>query len=143
MPKNGKGDIKHMASTKRKTLRERQGEGDSNKDSLARVFWRGFFWPIVILWKGLAWIVHRPPLKQIGHGLRWFFRLKPFLFIAKITGLKYLYDSLSELRDVTWPSFRESLRLTGAVIIFAIIFGFFVAIVDFGLDKVFKQILLK
>jgi preprotein translocase SecE subunit len=128
----------------KKTLREQQAEGpEVEKVSLWRMFWRGFFLPIRYIWRGLAWLAHRPPLKQIGHGLRWFFMLKPVRFIGRIVGLGYLRDSLKELRTVTWPTFKESTRLTGAVIIFSIIFGLFVAIVDFGLDKVFKQILLK
>jgi preprotein translocase SecE subunit len=44
---------------------------------------------------------------------------------------------------VTWPTWRESRRLTGAVILFSVIFGGLIAIVDYGLDKLFKQLLLK
>ncbi|MCA9327509.1 preprotein translocase subunit SecE [Candidatus Saccharibacteria bacterium] len=58
-------------------------------------------------------------------------------------GFTYIRDSWRELRKVTWPSFRESLRLTAAVIVFSVIFGAIIAVVDFGLDKVFRQILLK
>lgn len=128
----------------KKTLREQQAEGpEIEKVSLWRMFWRGFSLPIRYVWRGLAWIAHRPPLKQIGHGIRWFFMLKPVRFLGRILGLKYLRDSVRELRSVTWPTLKESTRLTGAVIIFSIIFGLFVAVVDFGLDKLFKQILLK
>jgi len=140
--KNGKASDKlHIH---KKTLREQQAEGPvAEKVSLWRMFWRGFFLPIRYVGKGLAWLSHKPPLRQIGHGLRWFFMLKPVRFIGKIVGFTYLRDSFKELRTVTWPTLRESTRLTGAVIIFSIIFGLFVALVDFGLDKVFKQILLK
>ena len=58
-------------------------------------------------------------------------------------GFRYIRDSAQELRNVTWPSFRESMRLTGAVILFSVIFGALIAVVDYGLDKVFRQILLK
>ncbi len=131
-----------MAKTKQKTLKESQTAG-VKEESLAKLFWRGFFLPIRLVGRGLAWIGHRPPLKQIGHGLRWFFTRKPMRFIAKWTGLKYIIDSWSELRGVTWPAFRESVRLTTAVIIFSVVFGVVIAIIDFFLDKVFKQILLK
>jgi len=128
----------------KKTLREQQAEGpEVEKVSLWRMFWRGFFLPIRYIWRGLAWLAHKPPLKQIGHGLRWFFMLKAVRFIGRILGLGYLRDSFKELRTVSWPTLKESTRLTGAVIIFSIVFGLFVALVDFGLDKVFKQILLK
>ena len=128
----------------KRTLREVQAAGGEEEHvSLWRYFWRGFFLPLRMLGRGIAWLSHRPPLKQIGHGLRWFFTRKPMRFIAKWTGIKYIVDSWKELKDVTWPSFKESIRLTGAVIIFSVIFGVLIAIVDFGLDKLFKQILLK
>lgn len=116
---------------------------DTDSESLVRVFFRGFFWPLKMIGKGLAWIAHRPPLKQIGHGLRWFFRLRVVRFIGRILGFGYIRGSVEELRQVTWPTRREGRRLTTAVIIFSIIFGAMIAIVDFGLDKLFKQILLK
>lgn len=55
----------------------------------------------------------------------------------------YLRRSWQELRLVTWPSWRESRRLTFAVLVFAVVFGAAIAGVDWGLDKVFKNILLK
>jgi preprotein translocase SecE subunit len=112
-------------------------------ESLVRVFFRGFFWPIKMIWRGLAWIAHRPPLKQIGNGLRWFFRLRAVRFIGRIFGLGYIRSSWKELTQVTWPSKREGRRLTTAVIIFSVVFGALIAVVDYGLDKLFKQLLLK
>lgn len=100
-------------------------------------------WPIKGIWRGLAWLTHQFPLKQIGHGLRWFFRLKAVRFLGRILGLTYIRDSWRELRGVTWPTRRESLRLTSAVIIFSVIFGLLIAVVDYGLDKLFRQILIK
>lgn len=147
MAKSQKKDSKKDASKlhlHKKTLREQQAEGPiEEKVSLWRMFWRGFFLPIRYVGRGFAWTAHRPPLKQMGHGIRWFFRLKGVKFIGRIIGLKYIRDSFSELRTVTWPTLRESTRLTGAVLIFSLVFGLFVAVVDFGLDKLFKQILLK
>ncbi len=92
--------------------------------------------------KGLAWLSHRFPLKHIGHGLRWFSRLRAVRFIGKMLGLKYIRDSWGELKLVTWPTFRESRRLTTAVIIFSVIFGLLIAIVDYGLDKLFREVIL-
>lgn len=142
--KKASGKASEKLHVHKKTLREQQAEGpEAEKVSLWRMFWRGFFLPLRYAWRGLAWLAHKPPLKQIGHGLRWFFRLRAVRFIGRILGLKYLRDSFRELHSVTWPTFKESTRLTGAVIIFSIVFGLFVAVVDFGLDKLFKQILLK
>lgn len=93
--------------------------------------------------KGLSWLAHRPPLKQIGHGLRWFFKLKPVRFVGRVLGFTYIRNSWQELRHVTWPTWRESRRLTVAVIVFSVIFGALVALADYGLDKLFKEFLLK
>lgn len=114
-----------------------------DNESLVRVFFRGFFWPLRMVAKGLAWLGHRPPLKQIGHGIRWFFRLKGVRFLGRIFGFGYIHGSWQELTQVTWPTKREGRRLTTAVIIFSVIFGALIAVVDYGLDKVFKQLFLK
>lgn len=66
--------------------------------------------------------------------------LKKFL---RILTPKYIRNSWQELRKVTWPSWKESRQLTFAVLIFAVIFGAIIALVDFGLDKLFRNILLK
>jgi preprotein translocase SecE subunit len=55
----------------------------------------------------------------------------------------YFVNSWREVRQVTWPSRRETWRLTGAVFVFAIVFGVLVAVVDKGLDEVFKRLVLK
>ncbi len=121
----------------------KQTEQTDDNETLVRVFFRGFFWPLRMIGRGLAWLCHRPPLKQIGHGVRWFFRLKPIRFIGRLLGLGLLRSSWQELRQVTWPTKREGRRLTTAVIIFSVIFGVLIAVVDWGLDKLFKQVLLK
>ncbi len=76
------------------------------------------------------------PFKRLG-------KLKPFRILGYILWPTYFRNSFKELRQVTWPNRRESLQLTSAVLIFAAIFGVMIALVDFGLDKLFKQVLLK
>jgi preprotein translocase SecE subunit len=83
------------------------------------------------------------PFRVVGKALRRIGRLKVFRIIGYILVPPYFRNSWKELRQVTWPSRRESLRLTSAVFAFALIFGLLVAITDYGLDKVFKQVLLK
>jgi preprotein translocase SecE subunit len=56
---------------------------------------------------------------------------------------KYFINSWREVRQVTWPSRRETWRLTTAVFVFAIVFGALVAGVDKGLDEIFKKVILK
>jgi preprotein translocase subunit SecE len=119
------------------------GRQSDDNESLVRIFFQGFFWPIRKIWKMLAWIAHKPPLKQLGHAIRWFFRLRPVRFVGRMLGFGYIRSSWRELRLVTWPTAREGRRLTTAVIIFSVVFGALIAVVDYGLDKLFKQLLLK
>jgi preprotein translocase SecE subunit len=90
------------------------------------------------------------PFRIIGNGLRQFAQLsiwKPVKFVGRIIGRvlfpPYLRSSWRELRMVTWPNGRQTRQLTGAVIAFSVIFGLFVAAFDYGLDKLFKQVILK
>ncbi len=64
-------------------------------------------------------------------------------FIGRIIFPKYIRNSFQEIRKVTWPSFEQGRKLTWAVLVFALVFGASVAIVDWGLGKVFKRLLLK
>ncbi len=74
------------------------------------------------------------PLKFIWRPIRWLGRhLIP----------RYFRNSFNELRQVTWPNWRQTRQLTTAVVLFAVTFGVIVSILDFGLDKVFKKVFLK
>ncbi len=55
----------------------------------------------------------------------------------------YFRNSFKELRGVKWPSRKETTQLTIAVFVFAIIFGAIITVTDYGLDKLFKKLLLK
>lgn len=73
-------------------------------------------------------------LKTIFHPIGWLLnRLAP----------RYFVNAWRELRLVTWPSRRETWRLTGAVFVFALVFGTVVYFVDRGLDEIFKKVILK
>lgn len=56
---------------------------------------------------------------------------------------KYFKEAWAEVKLATWPGRKETIRLSVAVFIFSVIFGLFVAVLDFGLDKLFKEIILK
>lgn len=56
---------------------------------------------------------------------------------------RYFINAWRELKLVTWPTRRETWRLTGAVFVFALVFGALVAVVDKGLDEIFKKLILK
>jgi preprotein translocase SecE subunit len=76
------------------------------------------------------------PLRKIG-------RTKPARLIGKVVFPSYFRNSLRELKLVTWPGWKQSRQLTFAVLVFAVIFGASIAVVDYGLDKIFRNILLK
>ena len=55
----------------------------------------------------------------------------------------FFKESWQELVQVEWPSKRTTLHLSTAVLLFAVFFGIVVAITDYGLDKLFKQLIIK
>ncbi len=56
---------------------------------------------------------------------------------------KYVRESWAEMKFVTWPTKSIAARLTVAVFVFAIIFTIFVQILDYGFNKLFKEILIR
>ena len=98
--------------------------------------------------KVLAWPFKKIalPFKKAGKflGKYKFFRFvaRIFKFLAKILLITYIVSSWKELKLVSWPSRRESRRLTFAVLAFAVVFGAFVASLDYGLSHLFKVIIL-
>lgn len=92
----------------------------------------------------------KPVASPVSQAASKFFSLKlmrpvrrALSIVGKVVFPTYLRSSWRELRLVTWPNWKESRKLTFAVLFFAVIFGAAIAIVDYGLDKVFRQLLLK
>jgi preprotein translocase SecE subunit len=56
---------------------------------------------------------------------------------------RYFINSWRELKLVTWPGRRETWRLTGAVFVFAIVFGIMITGVDKVIDRIFKELVIK
>lgn len=83
------------------------------------------------------------PFRAAGRHAKKLGKFKPFRIIGLILVPPYFRNSWKELRQVTWPKFRDSVRLTFAVFAFAAVFGVLVFALDFVLDKVFKEVLLK
>ncbi|MGF7229691.1 MAG: preprotein translocase subunit SecE [Candidatus Saccharibacteria bacterium] len=103
----------------------------AEKTSKGRQIWHGFTAPARAIGRGIA---------KVAHGLA---RFKVFRIIGRILLPRYFRNSWKELRQVTWLTFKQSRQLTMAVVMFAVIFGVLVALLDFGLDKIFKQVLIK
>ncbi len=55
---------------------------------------------------------------------------------------KYVGESITEVRKVTWPSRRETIKLTFAVIIFTTLFTVFMSLADFGINNIVERVLL-
>lgn len=74
------------------------------------------------------------------------FLVRILKFIGKILAWlvpSYFVNAWREVRQVNWPSRKETWRLTLAVIIFAIVFGALVAGVDKVIDVLFRKLVLK
>lgn len=84
--------------------------------------------------RGVGKVFRYQPFKSIGKVLR---------FVGRVILPRYFRNSWRELRLVTWPNRKQTRQLTFAVLLFAVVFGALVAVVDYGLDKLFKQVLLK
>lgn len=88
--------------------------------------------PLRSLWRILKPILR--PLAPVGRLL---------LKILRWLVPRYFVNSWRELKLVTWPNRRETWRLTGAVVVFSIVFGAMVWVVDLGLDQLFKRFILR
>lgn len=55
---------------------------------------------------------------------------------------KYFIDSWKEIKKVTWPSRKESLKLTLAVAIFTLVFTIVTVIADYLFSEIVERIIL-
>jgi preprotein translocase SecE subunit len=55
----------------------------------------------------------------------------------------YFADSWRELKKVEWPNRKTSWKLTFTVIMFSVVFAVITTSLDFGFEKLAKQIFLK
>lgn len=62
--------------------------------------------------------------------------------IGRILWPNFFREAGREIRQVTWPNRRETMRLTMAVFIFAVVFAVIVGAIDFGLDKLFREVIV-
>ncbi len=54
----------------------------------------------------------------------------------------FVHEAWDELKGVTWPNAHDTMRLTLAVFIFAVVFASIVGVIDFGLDKLFREVII-
>ena len=91
----------------------------------------------------------KQPFKKPAGFLKRLFNRQPFRFIGKLAHWislvfvpPFVRNSFKEIRLVTWPNFKQTRDLTFAVLMFAAVFGVAVALLDWGLDKIFKSLIL-
>jgi preprotein translocase SecE subunit len=54
----------------------------------------------------------------------------------------FFRSAWAELRQVTWPGRKETWRLVFAVFVFAIILGTVIAVLDYFLEKILREVIL-
>lgn len=117
-----KSEIVSKNSKNKKVVAKDVTKAKRDKDLEERGFLKSFVWgftlPIRYIFKPIAWVLKR---------------IVP----------SYFKNSWKELKQVTWPSTRDTFRLTFVVLLFSLVFGGLIAGVDYGLDKLFKAIILK
>ncbi|MDB5177617.1 MAG: preprotein translocase subunit SecE [Candidatus Saccharibacteria bacterium] len=126
------GRSKRRLRTGTETVRERteklqQKAAEPKNPNIIRAFFGGFFWP----------------LRKLSQLIGKLGRFRVFRWIGYVLCPPYIRNSWRELRQVSWPGFKLTMRLTYAVILFSVSFGLIVAGVDFVLDKIFKEIIVK
>ncbi len=55
----------------------------------------------------------------------------------------YFRKSWQELKKVQWPNRKQTTQLTIAVFFFAIFLGLLISLSDYGLDKLFRRLIIK
>lgn len=67
---------------------------------------------------------------------------RPNKFLAPFRAMKnYFVGSWHELRQVRWPNRKQTWSLTLAVIVFSLLFGLFIFLIDFLFVALFKYII--
>jgi len=54
---------------------------------------------------------------------------------------RFFKDILSELKKVTWPTWKTLLKYAGAVIAFILVMAIFTGLIDLGLTSVFNLLI--
>ena len=52
--------------------------------------------------------------------------------------VRFFKDIISELKKVTWPTFKDLMKYTGAVLAFIIVAAILVGLMDFGLKSLIE-----
>lgn len=126
---------KKLASKKKiQTVRERSAKGTVEKPKRIRKTAGKVTLPLGAARKIGKKEYHLPlPDNKAGKVLKKRVRIVP----------KFLSEAFAEVKQVTWPNKKDTIRLTMAVFIFAVIFATIVGLLDYGLGEIFKRLFVK
>ena len=131
--KETKKSIRPVNSKKAQTVRERASKAQTDKPRRIRKTASKVATPLAKARKAGKKEVYLPlPDNKAGRFLNKKVRLVPAFFS----------EAFAEIRQVTWPGKKDTLRLTLAVFVFAVIFSIFVGFLDFLLDKLFREFII-
>ncbi|HEY6736652.1 MAG TPA: preprotein translocase subunit SecE [Candidatus Saccharimonadia bacterium] len=57
--------------------------------------------------------------------------------------INYFVASRAELAKVTWPTRRQTVRLTGMVIVFSLVFAALLGALDFAFQFIIQKLIIK
>lgn len=131
--KKTKKSIRPVNNKKTQTVRERANKGPTEKPRRIRKTAGKIKSPLSRFHKAGKKEVNLPlPDNKVGQILNKRVNLIPV----------FVKEAFSEISQVVWPNKKDTLRLTLAVFIFATIFAIFVGILDFALDKLFREFII-
>jgi len=67
---------------------------------------------------------------------------QPQIIAKKRSRFAFIGDIIGELRKVTWPSRRDTIRLTIMVLIVCVAVGLFLGALDYGFAELVAKVLL-
>ena len=71
------------------------------------------------------------------------YKSQPQIVAKKRSRFAFFGDVIGELRKVTWPSRRDTIRLTIMVIIVCGIVGIFLGLLDYGFTELIARVFLR
>ena len=133
MAKENKGRRRKLPTIRETAASELERRG---KPSWLKRFLKAAFLPVGAFFKWLAQPVELHHSQAVPGGWTEAWTKQRSMVPA------YVRNSFFEIRLVVWPPFSTAMRLTTAVIIFAIFFALLVALLDWVLTQIFEEIIL-
>jgi preprotein translocase subunit SecE len=131
--KTPESNKKPRVSKKNETVRQRAEKAQTDKPRRLRKTASKVKGPIGRVRKHGKREIHLPlPDNKFGRFLNKRVRILP----------KFIREAWAEVKLVTWPDRKQTIRLTLAVFVFALVFAIIVGVLDYFLNKLFRDILL-